>query len=316
MYPGKGLFMSQEQQDATDYVRVTLTIHEFSEDGECCIVSDKHGHGTELSTDAFLHDAEDIDVGDTIACDILREAWEDTGLIPDAAGPHDVRACGRENIEVLVDLTDEQLLDLGSEMADALRERDKLETELLAVKKDYKARIDLSVSKAAEAAAEYRSGKRFETVSCDRFEDRTTMEVVWCDSVTGKEISRRPMTAEERQHRLELVTPDKPADNGEGRAEVLTLPAPPAANACTCLSCRHLSADGTEKAEPCMACAQANGGDTDNWEPRRECKTCAHVTSTVDGFPCGGCSLNPDPGHGGDEDRWTWKDAPKERIPC
>ena len=228
--------MSQEQQDATDYVRVTLTIHEFSEDGECCIVSDKHGHGTELSTDAFLHDAEDIDVGDTIACDILREAWEDTGLTPDDAGPHDVRACGRENIEVLVDLTDEQLLDLGSEMADALRERDKLETELLAVKKDYKARIDLSVSKAAEAAAEYRSGKRFETVSCDRFEDRTTMEVVWCDSVTGKEISRRPMTAEERQHRLELVTPDKPADNGEGRAEVLTLPVPPAANARTCLA--------------------------------------------------------------------------------
>ena len=74
--------------------------------------------------------------------------------------------------------------------------------------------------------------------------------------------------------------------------------------------------DGTEKAEPCMACAQANGGDADNWEPRRECKTCAHVTSTVDGFPCGGCSLNPDPGHGGDEDRWTWKDAPKEGMPC
>ena len=142
------------------------------------------------------------------------------------------------------------------------------------------------------------------------------MEVVWCDSVTGKEISRRPMTAEERQHRLELVTPDKPADNGEGRAEVLTLPVPPAANARTCLSCRHLSADGTEKAEPCIACAQANGGDADNWEPRRECKTCAHVTSTVDGFPCGGCSLNPDPGHGGDEDRWTWKDAPKEGMPC
>ena len=129
--------MSQEQQDTPDYVRVTLTIHEFFEDGECCIVSDKHGHGTELSTDAFLHDAEDIDVGDTIACDILREAWEDTGLTPDDAGPHDVRACGRENIEMLVDLTDEQLLELGSEMADALRERDKLETELLAVKKDY-----------------------------------------------------------------------------------------------------------------------------------------------------------------------------------
>ena len=65
-----------------------------------------------------------------------------------------------------------------------------------------------------------------------------------------------------------------------------------------------------------MACAQANGGDADNWEPRRGCKTRAHVTSTVDGFPCGGGSLNPDPGHGGEEDRWTWKDAPKEGMPC
>lgn len=96
--------MPQKQQDTPDYVRVTLTIHEFAEDGECCTVSDKHGHGTELATDAFLHDAEDIDVGDTIACDILREAWEDTGLTPDDAGAHDVRAYGRENIGVLVGL--------------------------------------------------------------------------------------------------------------------------------------------------------------------------------------------------------------------
>lgn len=65
--------MSQEQRDATDYVRVTLTIHELSENGEYCIVSDKHSHDMELSTDAFLHDAEDIDVSDIIACDILRE---------------------------------------------------------------------------------------------------------------------------------------------------------------------------------------------------------------------------------------------------
>lgn len=270
----------------------------------------------ELSTDASLHDAEDIDVGDTIACDILREAWEDIGLTPDDAGPHDVCTCGREDIGVLMDLTDKQLLELGSEMVDALRERDKLETELLAVRKDYKAHIDLSVSKVAETAAKYRSGKRFEIVSYDRLEDRTTMEIVWRDSVTDKEVSRRLMTAKEQQHRLELVTPDKPADNGEGRAEMLTLPALPTANARTCLSCRHPSADGTEKAEPCMACAQANGGDVDNWEPRRECKTCVYVTGTVDSFPCGGRNLSPDPGHGDDEDRWTWKDTPKEGIPC
>lgn len=307
--------MSQEQLKKEDHVRVTLTFYEFSADGDCCIVSDRHGHGSELPIDSFLHDVDDLNVGDTVTCDILREAWEDTGLTPDDAGAHDVRACGREQIEVLVDLTEEKLLELGSEMAEALRERDKLETELLAVKKDYKARIDLAVSKAADAAAEYRSGQRLETVSCDRFEDRTTMEVVWCDSVTAKEISRRPMTAEERQHRFEIMAPDKPGDNGEDRAEVLTLPAPPAANARTCLSCRHLS-DGTERAKPCLTCVQANSGDADQWEPRRECKTCVHVTGTVDGFPCGGCSRNPDPDHGGDEDRWTWKDAPKEKGPC
>ena len=32
--------------------------------------------------------------------------------------------------------------------------------------------------------------------------------------------------------------------------------------------------------------------------------------------PCGGCSLTPAPGPGGEEDRWTWKDAPKEGMPC
>ena len=306
--------MTQKQQDTPDYVRVTLTFHEFSDDGECCIVSDGHGHGTELRTDSFLHDAEAVNPGDALPCDILREAWEDSGLTPDDAGPHDVRACGREQIEVLADLTEDQLLGLGSEMADALRERDTLETELLAVKKDYKARIDLSVSRAADAATEYRSGKRLETVSCDRFEDRTTLEIVWRDSMTGAEVQRRPMTAEERQHRFELVTPDKPAGDGEDRAEVRSLPATPAANARSCLSCRHLTPEGSEQAEPCLTCAQANSGDADNWEPRRECKTCTHVTGMVDTFPCGGCDRNPDPGHGGDEDRWAWKDVPKERM--
>lgn len=316
MYSGKGPFMSQEQQNAADYVCVTFAIHEPSEDDECCIVSDKYGHDAELSTNTFLHDAEDIDVGDTIVCGILREAWGGTGFTPGDAGPRDVHICGWENIEVLVDLTDEQLLELGSEITDALCERDKLRTELLTVKKGYKARVDLSVSKAAEAAAEYRSSKRFETVSCDRFKDRTTMEVVWCDSVTGKEVSRHPMTAGKRQHRPELVTPDKPVNNDEGRAKVLTLPTPPTASTRTCLSCRHLSADDTGKVEPCMACTQANGDDADSWESRRRCKTRARVTSTVDGSPCGGYSLNPDPGHDSDEGRWTWKDTPKEGIPC
>ena len=294
-------------QELVQHVRVTLTFYEFSDDGECCIVSDRLGHGSELRTDAVLHDAEEVNPGDTIPCDILLEDWEETGLTPDDAGPHDVRVCGREEIEVLVELTEDQLLELGSEMADALRERDKLETELLAVKKDYKARIDLSVSKAADAATEYRSGKRLETVSYNRFEDRTTMELVWCDAVTGVEVSRRPMTAEERQHRFEIVTPDTD-DSSEERAEVLTLPTPPTANVHNCLSCRYLS-EGSERNEACLTCTQADSGDTDNWEPRRECKTCLHVTSTVDGFPCGGCSRNPDPGHGGDEDSWTWKDA-------
>lgn len=72
---------------------------------------------------------------------------------------------------MLADLTDEQLLELDFEIADALCERDRLGTELLTVKKDCKAHIDFSVSKVAEAAVEYRSSKRSKTISCDRFED-------------------------------------------------------------------------------------------------------------------------------------------------
>lgn len=142
------------------------------------------------------------------------------------------------------------------------------------------------------------------------------MEVVWCNFVTDKEISHRPTTAEERQYRLELVTLDKPANNSKGRVEVLTLPALPIANVRTCLSCRHFSADGVEKAELHMIRAQANGGDVNSWEPRRGCKTYAHVISTVDSFPCSRCSLSPGPGHGGDEDRRIWKGASREGTSC
>ena len=110
---------------------------------------------------------------------------------------------------------------------------------------------------------------------------------------------------------MNFVTPDKPADNGEGRAEVLTLPVPPAANARTCLSCRHLSADGTERPSPAWPAHRQTAAMPTTGNRAASAKTCAHVTSTVDGFPAAGCSLNPDPGHGGDEDRWTWKDALK-----
>ena len=55
-------------------------------------------HGTPLPTPSCMTPSDMT--GDTIACDILREAWKTPGS-PDDGGQHDVRACGRENIEVL-----------------------------------------------------------------------------------------------------------------------------------------------------------------------------------------------------------------------
>lgn len=60
--------------DPPDTTRVTLTIISFSEDGETAQVKDRHGNQWELSTLDFTHDADDLNVGDTLLCYVLKSA--------------------------------------------------------------------------------------------------------------------------------------------------------------------------------------------------------------------------------------------------
>ena len=320
--------------------RITLTFLEFYEDGETCYVEDSHGVRAELPLSAILQDAPDgISTGDTVPCDVPADALEGSGLTPDDAAeddvtppaaapqdtaddalltcPHDVRELGRETIDVTLELTDDERLELAQEMAAALAERDRLEAEFAAVKKDYKARIDLEVSKAAEAGAEFRAGQRTMPVSCLKFEDRTTMEIVYNDSVSGREVYRREMTAEERRLPLPLDIKSQPlvGETEQTPADITPF------NARTCINCGHFVQNDGPLPEPCQTCSRCNNGDTDNWTLQRECRTCVHKTNAVDLYPCKGCALNAHEATRGDEDRWTddaadqRTDNPQENIP-
>ena len=73
----------ESAHNATQTMDITLTILDFSEDGEIATVEDRHGNTADLSTAAFTHDAEDISVGDTLLCHVLTSAVEPTDLCLD-----------------------------------------------------------------------------------------------------------------------------------------------------------------------------------------------------------------------------------------
>lgn len=200
---------------------------------------------------------------------------------------------GKELVTVMLPLTEDERLELAGRMADALASRDKLEAEFNAVKKDYKARIEIAISDAAEAGAEYRAGERTHSILCNKYEDNATLEIVHLCPSTGREMARRPMQGKELQHTLST-------DEGtEGTTEPT-----PDNHGRTCLSCAHNSVDVPQEKDPCMQCHHADNGHDDNWYPLEECKTCAYSTNSVDSPPCAGCSLNPDADYQGEESRW------------
>lgn len=231
----------------------------------------------------------------------------DENQTPPAQGIHNVHQRGREVIKVTLPLTDTERLELAQEMADALAERDSLETEFNAIKKDYKTRIDLQVNLAAQAGETYRAGERTQDVSCDVFEDRTTAQIVYIDSVSGVEVKRRSMTFEERQLRLPGIDVPQKESKQERKKKTATDATPPELspdNARTCINCGHRDTTTDAMPEPCQTCSQIESGDSDNWTPVHECGTCTHKTTRVNMPPCAGCNLNADESHRGKADAW------------
>ena len=328
--------------DPPDTTRVTLDILSFSEDGETALVEDSHGNQWNLATLDFVHDAADLNVGDTLLCYVQNSALAAEGCTlrpdePEAQNYADEEDEGdmdtplrhaepaylkTETITVSVLFAPEERESVGDRMASALEKISELEDDLDSYRKSINAQIKSLQKDAEKARKEWQDGKTEQEVYCDVMADYEAEAIVWLDHDNGTEMKRRPMTAEERQYRLPIP---RPGDNAPSLAPAEASPAPipagdtigtpHATNRRTCLDCGHMpdSENGTQ-AEECASCSQSGSGEADNWTPRRECRTCEHSHATIDLPPCAGCALNVMPEHRGDEDRWEWTDAAKENV--
>lgn len=302
---------------------ITLTILDFSEDGEIATVEDRHGNTADLPTTAFTHDAEDISVGDTLLCHVLASAVEPTDLCPDETPedekdePRPSRGPGstwlrKDTCEKAFPLKDEEKLELGNTMAKAQKRIDELEDALASIRKSYKARIEEQQEILSKAAKEYRDGKTEpQMVECDVFQDWATDELVYVTAdEAAEEIMRRPMTDDEKRPTLFDAQPyarGHSAPLGEDpRQRDTPAPTPPTWGH-TCIDCAHM-ADGQDgaQAEECTTCVQSGSGSLDNWQPRRECRTCNYKNMAVHMPPCNTCLRNVEEHYRGDDDNWIW----------
>ncbi len=328
----------EPEPDPNATMAITLTILAFSEDGETATVEDRHANTADIPTASFTHGEDEINVGDTVLCDVLVSAVEPTDLCPDDVpeenacasvdNPEDEQkdcealpACLRgrdvhwlkkETCTKAFPLSDEDKLELGSKMAAAQAKIDQLEDELASVRKSYKGRIEEHQETLSKAAEEFRYGKTEpQDVECDVFQDFDSGEIVYVTADDAAEvIMRRPMTTDERRPTLF----DGPPSTGKGhsaplgedpRHRVVTTEATPQTWGHTCVDCAHMpNADDGTQAEECANCAQSVDGGTDNWAPRRECATCNYKSITVNMPPCNTCVLNPQADAGAEDDNW------------
>lgn len=322
------------EPDPNATMAITLTIVEFSEDGETATVEDRHGNTADLATTDFTHDAEEINVGDTLLCSVLSSAIEPTDLCPDEAPgdettdsapggwrKHDVHWLKRDTCTKAFPLSDEDKIALGKEMAAAQARIDMLEDELADTRKEYKAKIDAEQKRLSKAAAEFRKGKTEpQDVLCDVYQDFESGELVYVTADDlAEEVMRRPMTTDERRPTLFDGPPDSKGHSaplGEDPRKRETIEQTPQTWGHTCVNCAHIdnAEDGTQ-AEECANCVQTVDGGLDNWAPRRECPTCNYKSMAVNMPPCSTCMRNPEAADGASDDNWITDGVNTEKAP-
>jgi hypothetical protein len=103
-----------------------------------------------------------------------------------------------------VPLTDDELLLRGNELARALEEKSELEERLKSERDDIKSEIGTRNERILKLRGSIRSKREQREVLCEwsRNDERMVMELHRQDS--GEVIESRPMTAEERQEKLNL----------------------------------------------------------------------------------------------------------------
>ena len=321
------------QSAAPATVDIHLTILHISQDGEMAAVEDCHGTIAYLFTTDFTHDADELNVGDTLLCHVLADAFAETELSQDSmpvdcadADPEDkptnygTAYIKSESITVPLQLTVEEREEAGTRMASALSRKSQLEDQLDTFRKRINAQIKELDSEAAAASSEWLNGKSEQEVYCDQIADYDAGAIIWRNQETGEEVKRRPMTGEERQLRLPIPAPsENRVSQGGGVAEQAELPMGETKvydpnSAKSCVNCGHLAEDNTfDLPESCHTCWRGGNGDTDGWTERKECPSCAHSATPVDYPPCKACQLNPQ--KPGKKDNWQGKDSAAEVEP-
>lgn len=123
--------------------------------------------------------------------------------------------CKEDAIIVAQPLCEEEKLEYGQEMADALARIEEYEDALDGERKFYKRKIEEQEKIAQNAAKLYREGKEEREVFCDLLKDWNTLEMVWVEAEPPyHEVQRRPMTEEEKRPSL-LDMPGKPQNPAE-----------------------------------------------------------------------------------------------------
>jgi len=113
------------------------------------------------------------------------------------------------------ELDDTEILGYGRELATAHAERDRIDDEFDAVKKDYKAKLGEQDAAIAKFSGRVHSGMETREVECVEVKNWTTAKVTTTRTDTSKSIEDRPMREDEKQ--LELGS--TPIEPPKGKAE-------------------------------------------------------------------------------------------------
>lgn len=106
--------------------------------------------------------------------------------------------------ECKVVLTDDELLDRGRRLAQAIAETNAAERDKAAYNSQIKSRIDISAGETQKYRAIVAEGAEYRNIVCHRFFNYTARLVSTVRDDTGDTIEQRPMEAHELQLHLDL----------------------------------------------------------------------------------------------------------------
>jgi len=133
---------------------------------------------------------------------------------PSEKKDHSVRFLTRETIPLEVQLSEDERIEAGKSLGEALQEIDELTLDLSAIRKQYKAKIDKVKMEVSRLKHMVNKGAEKKLVECEwqTSQDPDEDDVKYLVRTdTGEIIGRDVMTDEDLQRSLDMGLPDPPA---------------------------------------------------------------------------------------------------------